>query len=546
MNTAILQSIYKINEEEKGNNLDSNIFTNFKNNTTKSANGSLKFKTTGDIFLDDFAAASNYLCRPLEEVINTVEKEFKKDSLFSIKLAFYLRTITREPKNFDTKYQKHIGTGLKNEFICRMLYFSDINKNALNYNLWLIPLLGSYKDIIELFRYDLYYNGKPHSVDWDFVIKELLTFPNPDLFFKYAPSIKNKKKCTTLKQQANNYIGKWLAKKFFGKKFKDDKIALYRFYNKFKSQHAATSWQKCISEQNYDLINFNLVPGRALNKMSSTNFLANHGLISKFESFMEEKPVLNFTGFPFELFKSKVVYNYQKKAINKQFMQLVKNSSIDKESKFITCIDVSGSMSGVIMGKIGISAESVARSLALLFSYSLNGPFKHTYLTFEDTVTIREFVYDNYWNAGKYSCGITNFLAVADCLCSLKQSGNREEDFPTGVICISDGEFNRGINTFESNFMEFKSRLLNAGFTKDFVKNFKLILWDIPNNFYSSRHVNKYEGSKDSEYFFYLSGFDGGVLSFIFNTDVYQQAPKTPKELFDTAMNQELLNKIKI
>ena len=94
--------------------------------------------------------------------------------------------------------------------------------------------------------------------------------------------------------------------------------------------------------------------------------------------------------------------------------------------------------------------------------------------------------------------------------------------------------------------MEFKSRLLNAGFTKDFVKNFKLILWDIPNNFYSSRHVNKYEGSKDSENFFYLSGFDGGVLSFIFNTDVYQQAPKTPKELFDTAMNQELLNKIKI
>lgn len=80
-------------------------------------------------------------------------------------------------------------------------------------------------------------------------------------------------------------------------------------------------------------------------------------------------------------------------------------------------------------------------------------------------------------------CG-TNLMSVAQLLVSLRDKGYAEEDFPSGIICISDGEFN-SVGRNQSVFTAFR-QLLRTRFSKEFVDNFVMVLWDIPNGYYSS------------------------------------------------------------
>ena len=82
-----------------------------------------------------------------------------------------------------------------------------------------------------------------------------------------------------------------------------------------------------------------------------------------------------------------------------------------------------------------------------------------------------------------------------------------EKDFPTGILCISDGEFNSCYGdgcVNSSNFNTAIHKLKNAGFSKEYVDNFKIILWDIPNNYYG-KPTTKFEDFADAPNFFYLS-----------------------------------------
>ena len=108
------------------------------------------------------------------------------------------------------------------------------------------------------------------------------------------------------------------------------------------------------------------------------------------------------------------------------------------------------------------------------------------------------------------------------------------------------GEFNSYSGQFDSNFKEFKRRLAEA-FSQEFVDNFKLVLWDIPNTFYSNKPESKFESLADEPNFFYISGFDPAGIQFLLKkTPADKPAPKTAEELFEAAMNQELLNLLRV
>ena len=67
---------------------------------------------------------------------------------------------------------------------------------------------------------------------------------------------------------------------------------------------------------------------------------------------------------------------------------------------------------------------------------------------------------------------------------------------------MSDGEFNASKSN-KTNFQTFKKKLLKAGFPKDYVDNFKIVLWDIPNTFYGNEEIRpKFESYADTPNFF--------------------------------------------
>ena len=109
------------------------------------------------------------------------------------------------------------------------------------------------------------------------------------------------------------------------------------------------------------------------------------------------------------------------------------------------------------------------------------------------------------------------------------------------------GEFNAPKSN-KTNFQTFKERLLKAGFPKDYVDNFKIVLWDIPNTFYDYQEIRpKFESFADTPNFFYMGGFDPAGITFLLGGEEKDKpAPKTPRELFEAAMNQEIMDYIQL
>jgi hypothetical protein len=106
------------------------------------------------------------------------------------------------------------------------------------------------------------------------------------------------------------------------------------------------------------------------------------------------------------------------------------------------------------------------------------------------------------------------------------------------------GEFNRCGDNEESNFNLAIRKLSKAGFSADYVKSFKIILWDIPNDYYGKTSPT-FEDFADAPNFFYLSGYDPSAIAFILGTEVSErQAPRNAQELFEAAMDQSLLNRL--
>ena len=98
------------------------------------------------------------------------------------------------------------------------------------------------------------------------------------------------------------------------------------------------------------------------------------------------------------------------------------------------------------------------------------------------------------------------------------------------------GEFNYGNSRKSTVFEQFKQMLRAGGFSEEFVSNFKLVLWDIPNSYYG-KHTPKFEGLADAPNFFYMSGFDPAGIAFLTGKEMPESkevvAPKIIKFISD-------------
>ena len=530
---------------------------------TTSGNGALKLTSTGDPFVDQFGLISQYRqLRPYSSVSKDMQELWNIDPMYTLKLLFYIRLITRKVKFSNgtetSKVQK--GAGLRHEAFMRMLWLAVNHSDVFYKNLPLFITIGSWKDIIQLMSYDLQYHGWDNKVlDFDkmsdFILAGLENPNTCNLVKKFLPTIKAKSKCKTLESQADTIIGKFLTHKLFDSGEFSPKLHSknYHLYRKLKSSGTAHEWQQMISRSQFN-IDFSKVHGRALALLVSGNYLKNHNLEKDYENWIKKQPVAKFTGFVYELFKGLNLNSplYKKYTIDKQFENLIQTAKegSSTESSFIVARDTSGSMSSNVKG-LNISSNDVAKSIALYFSYLLKGKFANSYIEFDRKTELK------YWEGNspsdKYlrntSCayGNTNFLSIATLFIEIYKHTPIEK-FPTGLIAISDGEFDSyGKDKCKTTFQLFKDRLLKAGFPKDYVDNFKIVLWDIPNAFYSFDEIRpKFESYADTPNFFYMGGLDPAGITFLLGGEVNKSIPKTPRELFETAMNQEIMDYIQM
>lgn len=533
---------------------------------TVSGNGALKYSTSGNEFVDNFAMLGNFKQpRTFAQVSKDMELLWSIDPVKTVKLALYTRLITRKSQvvksenEIETLDSVQRGQGLRNEGIMRMLWLAVNQPLTFKENIYLFIAAGSWKDIITMMNLDLQYHGwSGRKLDWNFLYVILLagiTNPNTsNLVLKYLPTIRTNKKCTTLESQADTIIGRWFANRTFEFEHKPSNFSCYR---RTKASGLAHQWQRKISKQLYNEINFNTIAGRALALLVSGDFLKNHNLVDKYSKWIMSKPVAKYTGYVHELFQPlgngyrlHHIEDYKEMTINAQFAQLVQTgkSGIDSQSKLLVVRDTSCSMTATARG-CTTSSYDIGKAMALYFSEFLTGPFANSFAEFSDECVLKQWIgntpCDKYINEKSESYGGTNFQSVIDLFIRLKEQGVEESEFPTGILCISDGELN-SCGT-ESNFNRAINRLRVSGFSDEYVNNFKIILWDIPNDYYSSNPRPKFEDFANAPNFFYLSGYDPSAVAFILGGNKPEfKAPKNAEELFESAMNQELLNRVKI
>lgn len=539
-----------------------------ESNTTTSGNGAKKYSTSNDPFVDQFAAIASYRePREYAVVSNDMYRLWSINPKQAVQLAIYIRMITRDtqvvvPGKEAETLEGQKGQGLKNEGIMRMLWLARHHSETFKANFPYFIAAGSWKDVFTMLVMDLTYNGiRFRKLDWNYMMQTILAglanSNTSELVKKYLPTIKSAKDCTTVEAEAKNFIGITIAELLYGKPKDKEDHSNRRRYRKMKNSGTAHKWQQLISQKNLIELDFGTIHGRALSLLVGSKFLKNQGLTDKYRQWISTKATAKYTGFVFELFAplgeghyAHMLPDYQEMTINAQFNQLIETAKVgmNRESTLLVVRDISGSMTSTATGT-NMSSYAIGKAMALYFSSLLSGPFANAYASFSNTCLLRTWTgntpVEKWRNDTDSNFGSTNLQSVAALFVKLLKDGKiPENEFPTGILCISDGEFNRTGQL--TNFEAFRVALLRAGFSEEYVSNFKLILWDLPNGYYSSKSKPKFEDFADAPNNFYISGYDPSSISFILGQKEYKASPRNARELFLAAMDQDLLNRLEI
>lgn len=536
---------------------------------TRSGNNALKYSTTGSSFVDQFGKLGEYKKpRAFAEIAKDCEALWAIDPLKAIKMAFYIRTITR-PTDFNGKITSitQRGAELKHEGIMRFIWLAQKNHSSFIKCLWAIPVLGSWKDIITMLQYDLVYHGWSAKVlNWDvmgqFILSSLRDKSTCELIKKYLPSIQPNAKCTTVEAQGDNMIAKWLCGLMYPEYVDSDVEQhgkFHRRYRKMKSSGTAHEWQKLISQKKMNLIDFSKIHGRALSLLVRSKFLKRQGLQEKYTQWVKKPTTesVKYTGYVHELFrdfgfweryggKYKTLLSVPEHIVettNKQFVTLInKGKSEDHTTNLIVVRDTSGSMASAATGTT-MSSNGIAKALALYFSEFLEGSFANNWIEFNWDAKMHQWTgnspVEKWFNDRASCCGTTDFQSVIELFVEIKAQGIPETHFPKGILCISDGEFNPGM-LGRTNVETAKLTLRNAGFSPEYVDNFIIVLWNIPNAYYGGNSGIKFETFGDTPNVYYFSGYSASTVAFL------TSKIKNAAELVDVALDQEILNLIKI
>ena len=219
--------------------------------SARTENGAISNASTGSALLDYFSKAGTYRKRTLEEVFADMSAIWNEHPADALKLIFYNRMISRSIKGFETTEKIQSGQGNRDEFRKSIIWLARYKPEILNKNLWMIPMVGCWKDLWHLELIDEIDEAKT----FDLISKGIACEYNKDLLAKYLPRIRSK---------SNVYNERHAKLNAFA-------FALIKYlkwtpvqYRKFKSSGMAHDFQKKMSKGLFSEIDFKAIPGKAL------------------------------------------------------------------------------------------------------------------------------------------------------------------------------------------------------------------------------------------------------------------------------------------
>lgn len=522
-------------------------------------NGAVSYASTGKELVDQFGKAASYRGRDYSVVADDQARLWRENPDAALKFPFYLRLITREVKvseNIKTEKVQR-GAGARDEAFKRVLWIAYNHPDVFKRNIWLLPVVGSWKDLWTLMYLDSETkNGLDRNFLYGVMAAGLDDSTQCDLIRKYMPAIKSSDKCKTERAKTMNALAKAFAS-FLGLSAKE--------YRKMKASGKAHDFQKLICSRSYADIDWKTIPGKALLNLVSGKFLGNHGLMDSYIEWIKSQPVAKFNGYPYELGAKLAGYGWYytdkldvatKITIDKQFDNLIetgkKNNGAIKGNVWCA-LDTSGSMTACIPGT-NITALNVCTSLGLYFSTLNEGAFHKNVIMFDSTSRVKQLSgsFTEMWKqVPANAMGSTNFQSVVDEIVRIRRANPQIplEDYPTTLLVVSDMQFNPTggwWGTHEASNIEDAQRKLREAFPSEWVDNFKFIWWNV-----TSRKTEDMPSTLDDKNSYFFSGFDGATVSFLLGGDAEivdektgEKRIPTAEEVVDIALNQEVFQMI--
>ena len=525
----------------------------------RTENGAISYATIGSALLDQFGKAGTARGRDIDTVWAEQSKLWADDPDTALRFPFYLRMITRQANVNDehgktAKVQR--GQGARDESFKRLLWIAKYHPETFYANLWLLPVVGSWKDLWVLLSMDKSLDRK----EFFKVMAEGINYEaSKDLVKKYMPRIRAVSKCKTEWSKQSNEDAKAFAK-FAGWSFED--------YRNFKSTGKAHSFQTYICKGMFDKLDWKTIPGKALLNLVSGSFLDDHKLTKSYLDWLKTQPVAKFNGYPFELGHKLGAGRYgnvsmvTKITIDKQFRGLIETAKKDNggiKGNVLCGLDTSGSMSSPVNGAGDVTSYDVCVSLGIYFSELNEGAFHNVVAMFDDTSELLTLSgeFTDKWSQirnRRDAMGSTNFQSLINLIVDTRKKHPEIplSEFPHTLLVVSDMQFNptRGGwywgshgETYPDEQTNYQAAMnkLRAVFPQEFVDDFKIVWW-----FCAGRETRDFPTNMDNGGTYMVSGFDGSVISFILGGEVKvdengKKVTPSMEEIVNDALHQEVL-----
>lgn len=528
-------------------------------NGARTENGALSYATIGSALLDQFGKAGSFRGRPIMDVWADQQHLWAEDAENALKFPFYLRLITRQANIIGGEKTEKVqrGQGARDEAFKRLLWIAKYHPDEFYRNLWILPIVGSWKDLWVLMAFEgasEYINYKKFFQ----VIAEGINDPNhKDLVKKYLPRIRSEKKCTTDWAKRTNQLAKDFAKEA-GWTFKD--------YRNFKSTGKAHIFQTIICKGLYSEINWNAIPGKALLNLVSGKFLSAHNLNEVYLDWLKSQPVAKFNGYAFELGRKLMNCGYNpslatKITIDKQFDGLIETASKNDgaiKGNVLCALDTSGSMTAYIDDARTTTAYDVCVSLGIYFSELNKGAFHNTVAMFDDISRMMNLSgsFTDKYNQIRHAStawGSTNFMSIIDLIVDTRRQNPSIplDEFPKTLLVVSDMQFNPTgtygsfTSSQESTNYQKAMEKLRSVFPDEFVDEFKIIWW-----YCSNSRTTDFPSTMEDGGTYMISGFDGAIVSFLLSGEEIRidndtKTNPSMEDVINAALGQEVLTLVK-
>lgn len=548
-----------------------NQFLTAMNKTAKTWNDATSYVSSGNAVLDYFAKCGSYRGRTQEEVNADMARIFSEDPELALRVIFYNRMITRKTKGFFESETVQRGQGQCSEFIRSMIWLESNRPELLYNNLWLIPIIGKWGDLFYDGPSSKFFHYTNPSIVYKLISHGIADEYNRALIAKYLPKIRSRSNVKCDRHRRKNEWARGLCKYM---EWNENQ------YRKFKSspENMAHYWQRLICAGEWDRLDFNMIPGKALFKFVSgkgkdgKTILERHNLEKKFLTWIKDQGVAKFTGYPYELFLKAKNSNrslIEKYTYDAQFEGLIelakKNVDLEVLKRGVFCaLDTSGSMGS--MGHYGacdsVQPIDVCVGLGIYFSSLLEGHFKDHVIMFDFTSRILKLQGSFCEKADQIpanAMGSTNFQSVIDEICRVRRQNPNVplEDYPEILLVVSDLQFNPissgssysyGYNNYSqeqmnTNYEEAKKKLNAVG-----LPDITIIWWQV-----NGRFTGDVPSTMSDPGTVLISGMDGSIITSILggqekiiDKETGEVRKKNPYEAMIDCLNQEVLNKIQV